>query len=120
MVEEIGGPQRQRRRISPSQKLASGSTFVYDKLPLDNPCADKLLAFPTSGQPTLDTNIKEMLISLRGPIQQDVNSYMQKTNVKIGLGVKVDNMNNKMEDVTDAHNDLVDSHLELIEEMSLD
>lgn len=118
MGEEIIGPQRQRRRISPSGEHASSSLPDYDQPPVNNPCADKLLAFPTSGQPILDTDIKEMLLSLRGAIQQDVQSYMHKTNVAIeGIGVRIDDMENKMEDVADAHNELVDSHFELIEEL---
>lgn len=74
MVEEMNGPQRQRRRISPLEDYASGSILEHNKLSLNNPYADKLLAFPTLGQPILDTDIKEMLLSLRGAIQQDVQS----------------------------------------------
>lgn len=43
----------------------------------------QLDAFPTSGQPILDTTMKEMLLTLRGALQQDMSAFMHTTKTEL-------------------------------------
>lgn len=83
-----------------------------------NPQEDKLHVFPTSGQPVTDTDVKEMLLPLKGAIQHDVREFMQKSKMELeSLGERVERVENKMGDFSEAHHELVDAHFELEEEL---
>lgn len=76
---------------------------------------EQLDAFPTSGQPVLNTSLKNMCLSLRGALQHDMANFMVST-LK-ALGDRVDYVENNMGDFTQAHNELVDAHFEVEEEL---
>lgn len=115
---DINSPLRQKRRISDAESYVSDSHPNVNATFTNNPYNEKLNAFPTSGQPIVDTDLKEMLLSLRGALQQDMLSFMQKSKMEMdALGERVDYIEHKMNDFTEAHNDLVDSHVDLEDEI---
>ena len=110
-------PVKQRRKVSSGDKV-SDIEIDCDSDADINPYEVKLDSFPTSGKAMLDTDMKEMLKSLHGAIQHDMRAFMQKSKAEIGdLGERVDYIENKMTDFTDAHNELVDDHFALEEEV---
>lgn len=72
---------------------------------------EQLDAFPTSGQPVLNTTLKHMLLSLRGALQHDMANFMLST--LEALGDRVVYVETKMGDFTQSHNELVDPHFEV-------
>lgn len=104
---------RQRKRLSESEEHVSHINIDCDSVVSNNPYEEKLDSFPTSGKATLDTDMKEMLKSLRGAIQYDMKAFMQKSKLKMDeVGERVDYIENKITDFTEAHND----HFELEDE----
>lgn len=47
-------------------------------IPIQSPQPDYIAAFPTVGQVALDITFKDMLVSLRGSLQSDMLSLMQR------------------------------------------
>lgn len=76
-----------------------------------NGFSEKLDAFPTVGQPILDSALKDMLITLRGALQHDMSNFMKQTNKEIAaIGDRVDYIENKLSDYALAYNEVVDTH----------
>lgn len=117
---DVTSPPKQKRKIDTEEDKVSDIDIdeVTETEAEINPFDEKLDAFPTSGKALIDSDMKEMLKSLRGAIQHDMKSFMQKSKREIDdLGDRVDYIENKLTDFTDAHNELVDDHFALEEEV---
>lgn len=76
-------------------------------------------AFPTSNQAVSESFLKEMMLALRSSIQQSFTSVLKKQmSVIDDLGDRVNHVEQKMGEFSEAHNGLVDAHGTLEEEMS--
>lgn len=83
-----------------------------------HPYDAQLTAIPTTGQPVSDTTIKDIIMPLRGALQYDMKCFINQYKKEIdALGERVEYVENKMCDFTDAHNELVDAHFELEDEI---
>lgn len=81
--------------------------------------SDPIAAFPTSDQPVSDTVLKDMLLSLRAPLQADMVSCMAQHKVEIQeLGERVDHVENTLSDFTEDYNTLVDAYSAQHEDIS--
>lgn len=93
-------------------------TADQDTETITNLYNEKLNAFPTSGQPILDTDLKDLILSLRGALQQDMKCFIQQSKKETeAIGERVDYVEQKICDFTEAHNELVDAHFEMEEEI---
>lgn len=64
-----------------------------------------------TGQPIIDTTMKEMLQTLQGALQQDMASFMHSTKQEMKeVSNIVEYVEKKMKEFTMAHNELVDTH----------
>lgn len=68
-----------------------------------------IAAIPTSGQPVLDTTMKDMLLSLQSSLMTNLSSLIHKFSTD--MRDRVQYMENKMEEFTDTVNDLVDAYM---------
>lgn len=118
-------PERRERGQAQLQQLQHKNDTHQPEVSIDcdpeftgNPYDENLDSFPTSGKAVLDTDIKEMLKSLRGAIQHGMQAFMQKSKIEIDkLGERVEYIEQKMTDFTEAHNKLVDDQFELEDEL---
>lgn len=110
-------PVKQRRKLTGDEGAELGQRQMAAELPGPVSYEDPLNSFPTSGQPILDTAVKEMLLSLRGSLQHDMAVFMKQTQRELDyVGERVDHVENKMGEFTQAHNELVKAHNDLEEE----
>ena len=66
-----------------------------------------------TGQPVLDTTMKDMLMSLQASLMSNLSSLMQKFSTDMQhMGDRVSYIEGKMEECTDTVNDLVDACME--------
>lgn len=79
---------------------------------------DSIEEFPTTGQPVLDTVMKDMLMSLRSSLQADMMEFMRRFNKKLNkVESRVEHIETKMGEVATTINDLVDASEDKDEEM---
>lgn len=105
---------KQKRRISSPEEHVSETSPDNDQMLINNSHEVKLHAFPTTGQPVIGSDLKEMLLTLKSAIQHDMHEFMQNSKREIDrMGERVEYIEEKMGDFTEAHNDLVDAHFEL-------
>lgn len=71
-----------------------------------------IAAFPTSGQPVLDSTMKDMLLSLQSSLMTNLSSLINKFTTDMRhTGDRVQYMEHRMEECTDTVNDLVDAYM---------
>lgn len=80
---------------------------------------DMLDSLPTVNQAASEPFIKEMMLALRSSIQQSFTEALNRQMTVIDdLGERVDHVENKMGEFSEAHNSLVDAHNHLEGELS--
>lgn len=95
----FNSPVKQRRKLTADGHTVSETPPDNDSITDTNGFSEKLDAFPTVGQPILDSALKDMLITLHGAFQQDMSNFMRHTNREIAaIGGRVDFIENKMND----------------------
>lgn len=76
-----------------------------------------MASFPTSGQPVIDTTLKDMLMSLQTSLMTDLSSMFRKISTDMQhMGNRVSNIERGMSECTTTVNDLIDAHDEIKEE----
>lgn len=76
-----------------------------------------MATFPTSGQPVIDTTLKDMLMSLQTSLMTDLSSMIRKITTDMwSLGNRVSNIETGMTECTTTMNDLIDTSDEIKEE----
>lgn len=74
-------------------------------------CVVPIKNVPTSGQPILDTTLKDMLVFLRGTLHSDMISFIALIkSIFSDIGERVNYVENKMWEFATAHNELMDAH----------
>lgn len=100
---------------SPEQSEA----YPFNPLQSNQALQSSVDAFPISGQPVLDTTLKDMLLSLQTSLMSDLSSLINKFSSDIiKLGNRVSYIEDKMEECTTTVNDLVDAYDKVIDEQS--
>lgn len=85
-------------------------TSLTPTLPMQNSMPDSIAAFPTIGQPVMDTTLKDMLMSLRSSLQADMLSLMQRFGHSIDvLETRVTHIAANIGDITNTVNDIIDT-----------
>lgn len=111
-------PVKQKRKLDITTNQVSTSPSSIITPPETNVFGEQLDAFPTAGQPIIDSTMKDMLITLRGALQHDMSCFMKQTKVEMeALGNRVDQVEFNMTDYAQAHNELIDAHDALLDEM---
>lgn len=111
-------PVKQKRRLGEGGENEDEAGAAGEEMEESSTQAEQLDAFPTSGQPIIDTTMKEMLQTLRGALQSDMAVFMSNTKREISaVSNRVEYVENKMEEFTLAHNELVDAHFEVEDEI---
>lgn len=78
-----------------------------------------MASFPTTGQPVLDTTLKDMFMSLQSSLLTDLSSMFHRMSADMGsLKNRVTNKESGMTEcaTTNAHNYLIDTYAEVKEE----
>lgn len=81
--------------------------------PLDDTreLAETINSFPTNNQPISDTELKDMLVSLRSSLHADMMECMRGFKTDINeMGERVDHVEHKMGKFASTFNSLVDAH----------
>lgn len=74
---------------------------------------DPIEQYPTTGQPIIDTTLKDMLVYLRSALHRDMISFIAqvKSDVsEIGGRIRIGHVETTIGEYTAAHNELVDVH----------
>lgn len=104
------GPAKSRMKLDLSCQAAD---TVNTALHSDNAMSSlqtSIAAFPTSGQPVLDTTMKEMLVSLQSSIISNLSSMIHKFSLDMKhMDGRLQYVENKMEECTETVNELVDA-----------
>lgn len=80
---------------------------------------DPLEGFPTSGQPVSDTVLKEMLMSLRSSLHQDMLQTVQKCQAEVhSLGERVNQIEITLDSHASSFNAMVDAHANQSDDVS--
>lgn len=80
--------------------------------------SDVLDQFPTTNQAVSESFLKEMMLALRSSIQQSFTDALnQQISALDNLAERVNHVEDKMGEFSEAHNTLVDSHNHLEDEM---
>lgn len=96
-------------------KLDTATEGEGDVIP---PVEDTLDKFPTSDQAVSQSVLKDMMLALRSSIQQSLNTALSSHQTAIDdLGGRVDHVESKMAEFSEAHNDLVDAHNTMEDEL---
>lgn len=108
-------PAKSRTRLDSGISALHPAAGDAELVPPD----DVLNAFPTSNQAVSESFLKEMMLALRSSIQQSFTSVLNKQmSVIDDLGDRVNHVEQKMGEFSEAHNGLVDAHGTLEEEVS--
>lgn len=96
--------------VTAANHEVSHITSLTSTLPLQNHRLDSIAAFPTVGQPVMDTTLKDMLLSLRSSLQADMLSLMHRFDHSIDvLEDKVTYIEANIGDLTNTVNDIIDT-----------
>lgn len=82
-LPEISSPAKQRRRISESEEHVNDLSIDNDPMFSGNPFNEKQCTYPTSDHPVIDTDLKDMALSLRRALQHDMCTFMQKSKMEM-------------------------------------
>lgn len=111
-------PIKQKRKLSSPTEDADQHEAGEQDMEQTDVYTQKLDALPASGLPMTDIMMKEMILTLRGAIQQDIANVTCSTHRELtALGDRVNYVENKMGDFSEAHNELMDAHMDLANEL---
>lgn len=80
---------------------------------------DPIAAFPTSDRPVSDTVLKDMLMSLKASLHADMTAGINHCHREVqALGSRVDNVEQRMSDLTSSFNTMVDAQSNHSEEIA--
>ena len=73
--------------------------------------ASSIACYPTSGQPVLDTTMKDMLLSLQSSLMVNISAMLNNFSIEMkGLGERVLHVENKIEKQSKTVNNLVNAY----------
>lgn len=107
----LNSPAKARMRMDPYlQTSGTVSTTEHpDQIGLN--LQSSIAAFPTSGQPILNTTMKDMLLSLQSSLMANFSSLIHKfTSEMQCVGERVQYIENRMDECTTTVNDLIDAY----------
>lgn len=88
--------------------------YPFNPLQSNQALQSSVAAFPTTGQPVLDTTLKDMLLSLQTSLMSDLSSLITKFSSDINnLGNRVSYIEDKIEECTTTVNVLVGAYDEV-------
>lgn len=106
-------PAKSRMRMDPETQASSSgnATPRQDQVGLNLPST--IANYPTSGQPVLDTTMKDMLLSLQASLMLNISAMINNFASEMqGMGERVQHIEHKMDDCTSTVNDLIDAYKE--------
>lgn len=105
-------PAKARMRLDPSAEHSEVSHTPHMPVTLlkQNLPNDSITAFPTMGQPVIDTTLKDMLVSLRSSLQTDMLSIMQNIGHSLTLNEdRIIHIETNVSGITSTVNDIIDT-----------
>lgn len=104
-------PAKVRMRMDPSVQ-ASGTVSTYERSDhIGLNLQSSIAALPTSGQPVLDTTMKDMLLSLQSSLMVNFSTLIHKFTSEIqGMGERVQYIEHNIDKCTTIVNDLIDAY----------
>lgn len=110
-------PQKHRAKLDTEFEELRSLSPTADPTPPHT--EDILDTFPTSNQAVSDLILKDMMLALRSSIQQSFKNALHHHMAALDdLGERVNHIETKMGEFSEAHNGLVDAHNHLEDEMS--
>lgn len=95
----------------PPQSLLEAQAF--NPLQSNQALHTSMASYPTSGQPVMDTTLKDMLMSLQTSLMTDLSTLFNKLNYVSSLENRVSTIERGMSDCSSTVNNLIDSYDEV-------
>lgn len=101
----------------PRPPLPLPETQAFNPLSSNQALHNSMASFPTSGQPVIDTTLKDMLMSLQSSPMSDLSLLFHKISTDMQhIEGKVTNIESGMTECTTTVNDLIDTYEEVRDE----
>ncbi|XP_077341365.1 vomeronasal type-2 receptor 26-like [Lithobates pipiens] len=108
-------PVKTRQKLDYTSSEVSQNPTAF--LGPDRPELSSIAAFPTANQLILDTQLKEILMTLHNSLHNDLCTLTKQFSREFhALGDRVNNIEQSMGDMTSTINELVDAHDENVED----
>lgn len=78
-------PAKKKRSLGEQGDVQHVTGLEGEEMEESNTCSQQLKEFSTTGQPILDTPMKEMLQTLRGALQHDMAAFMKSTKSQLAM-----------------------------------